>query len=509
MSSETYAEISIRDVGPITEQTIAVVPGVTILSGGNEAGKSTAIACVAALAGRDVPLGIRDGAKKGIVEGLGTTLVINKTRSNRSGELDADAVEEKIDLNGLVEPKLKSEDAANRYRIKALLSLTGTTLALVDFYSILPEGRAETELLATDADEDPVEMAGKIKRRMDKKALGLEEKATDLDIKLKAKASQYAGIDINGEDDAEKLQEKYTAAVRAHESLKSEREAANKAAEARAAAKKSLADASDVVKELADLEAKLLKAAAALTEANDRHRKTTEKIAELENQLVMERRALESIDSQIEARQSAVESAQSAFEQASNKQQALKEAEELLKNSVPPAPSADDIEAAQEAVDAARVAIEQASKIRDAKKAKAEYKVLAEEHLKVATEAEIFRAAAKATADVLSEAVSCETLKVIEGELHYVEGKRKESFARLSAGRRYQVAICEIAKAVSKGKKRLAVLPLAQEAWDGMEAKTRDLVDATAEERGIAIVTGQIRDAGGELTSYRYKRNGK
>jgi len=159
--------ITIQDVGPIFEHTLPIEPGVTVLMGGNEAGKSTSIACVAALAGRDVPLAIRDGAKQGMIRGLGTTLIVGAKKKTRSGEFDAEAVEEKIDLAGLVEPGLKDAAAATRKRIRALLSLTGQALTIADFKTILPEGRADQELLAGDTDDDPVEMAGKIKRRME------------------------------------------------------------------------------------------------------------------------------------------------------------------------------------------------------------------------------------------------------------------------------------------------------------------------------------------------------
>ncbi len=501
--------ITILDIGPITDHTLPVEPGVTILSGGNEAGKSTAIACVAALAGRDVDLTVRDGAAKGIVKGLGTTISIGGKRLSRSGKLDADAVEEKIDLGGLVDPKLKAADAATRHRIKALLSLTGQTLTVSDFYSILPEGRAQNEILATDFSDDPVEMAGKIKHRMDSKAKEFEDKAKDLEAQMVAKSQQYAGVDLAAEHDSEKLQASYLTSVREHEQFKAQVEESAKWREERTKASEQINASAEALKTHEQLESDVLAAAAALTEVNDRYRQCANKITDLKSQLEMELKALESIEAQIKAKNETVEARQEAFEQSAAKLESIDRAKALLAQPGPRPPSEDDVEGAAESVAESKSAIETGFTVRAALKSKEEHKQLLAAFQKASEEAVIYRSAAESTNQVLSNAVACETLKVIEGDLFYVEGSRKEKFARLSAGRRYQVAICEIAKAVSSGKKRLAVLPLDQVAWDGLDHESRDLVHDAAIEHGIAIVTGQIRDAGGPLSSSLYRRNGR
>jgi DNA repair ATPase RecN len=228
-----HETITIQDVGPITEHTLPLEPGVTVLYGGNEAGKTTAINATAALAGRDVHLEIRDGAKRGMVKGLGTTLFVGGKKNTRTGDLDAEAVEDKIDLTTLVAPGMKDAAANTRRRIKALLSLTATQLSLDDFRAVLPAGTAD-EILAADADEDPVDMAGKVKRRMETKAREWEAKAKDLEVQLQAQAQAYAGLDLTKPHDAEQLQAALTLAIRINETLKAEAASAKSDAERRA-----------------------------------------------------------------------------------------------------------------------------------------------------------------------------------------------------------------------------------------------------------------------------------
>ena len=98
--------IDIRDIGPHTHAQIIVTPGVNIVSGPNESGKSIIVRCVAALAGGDAKsLPIRDGCASGLISGFGTTLSIG-ARNSRAGEFtDADSLEDRINIASLVDPQ--------------------------------------------------------------------------------------------------------------------------------------------------------------------------------------------------------------------------------------------------------------------------------------------------------------------------------------------------------------------------------------------------------------------
>ncbi|MDP6468501.1 MAG: ATP-binding protein [Pirellulaceae bacterium] len=135
--------ISIRDIGPHTSLELQVSPGVNVISGHNESGKSIAVRCVAALAGGDAKsLPIRDGSAAGLVSGFGTTLSIG-ARNTRAGEFsDADSLEDRINIAALVDPGLKDPAAATKHRTRALLTLTGTKLTFEDFRTILPEAHS-------------------------------------------------------------------------------------------------------------------------------------------------------------------------------------------------------------------------------------------------------------------------------------------------------------------------------------------------------------------------------
>lgn len=501
--------IEIMDVGPITEHTLVIEPGVTVITGQNEVGKSTAILATAALAGRkEAELTVRDGAKNGMVQGLGTTLLIGK-RTTRAGELEVDSVEDRIDLSALVDPGLKQPAAATKKRIKALISLTGTKLDIADFGVILPDGMQE-ELILADADEDPVDMAGKIKRRMEGRARQEEEKARDEETKALGAKGLFEGIDLTAPSDQAKLQDAYGKALEELGGLKSQVQAMKDREREIASAKQTLATAEEggpklqeayavQQKNFADLQAATKKAAEADERVNAMQREVDEAIRRHSQAKLALSAAAAALDAA-----NKVHTAQAQVLDGIKRETAhLEELRKLADAVAPEAPSDDDLAAAQEAADQAYAAIELASKVRDGLKAKEVHDRHRSEQSKHLETANVFRAAAAATDEVLSNAVAAKTLKVIEGELCYVEGKRSEPYARLSDGKRYQVAITEISRAIHETARRLAVIPLQQQAWEGLDAANRKVVADTARECNICVVTAEAGE--GPLSSHVYQ----
>ena len=104
------------------------VEPVRILSANQNANlKSIFLDAVSRLAEGKGKLPLRDGRKKGEVEGFGAHITIGRS-TRHSGEFEILNLEGRFNLSELVDPKLKSPEACDRARIKALLRLNNTLM---------------------------------------------------------------------------------------------------------------------------------------------------------------------------------------------------------------------------------------------------------------------------------------------------------------------------------------------------------------------------------------------
>lgn len=488
--------VTIRDIGPVTEAVIPVAPGVTVLSGWNEAGKSTCIHAVAALAGKDVQLSVRDGCSGGSVagriNGKGVTIKIGKRRS-QTGELDADSLESRLDLAALVEPGLKDTDAANRKRIKSLLTLTGAELKLDDFKAILPAGMPG--LQKADAHDDPVVMAGKIKARMETLAREREAEAGSLQAKMAAVRNRLAGHDLDGVlFDADQLAASQQAAIRELAKLEAERDAADKARKASEEAGKQYATMADGLAEEITLAEGI---ATAHGIAVDHSGEECERLCTIRNEL---KAKLAEAERACEAATNAGRVATTEWVAACDNVRSIRKREQdaakfkqLAEAAIPQAPSDAAIDACRAAVDEAAFAANRGAVIRSLRAERGQLDSLQAGEREASQLAAVYRQAACGTDDVLSKAVNCQVLKVVDGELVYREGDRSEPYARLSDGARATIAIREVARA-AKNNDRLTILPLAQVFWEGLDGKNRLAVHTAAVESGVSIITAEKGD---------------
>ena len=491
--------IIIQNVGPVASHKLDVAPGVTVLTGANEAGKSTCIAAVGALVGRDEKLAIRDGQPTGLVQGCGMTLTLTPSKKVRSGALDVTSMEEKLDVSTLVNPKVQEDAARLARRIKAVLSLTGTRLDIADFAQILPDDMQD-QISEADKCDDPVDMAGKIKRRMDRLALDSETVAETFNGKVVAATDRLKGQDLAVECDPAALQRALLNATQALGAIESKQQAHTDA-------KKQIEDARQAL--------------AAAEAGEDNLTAAEQALADSQQNQADARRDVEHAAGQVNDAQLAIQIAQQAVKDANASHTAavtaltnigqtvtaqakvvegikqrradLMQLRQAVQAAVPAPVTVKAIEAAQAAVNAAQAAVERGAIIRELKAVAAQKEADNAKRLAAIQRAEIFRRAAKATDRVLSEALSCETLQVIEGDLCYVEGDRRESYARLSDGKRWQIAIREVAAAFRKqhGDARLCILPTPQDAWGELDVDNRRIVWETAKAAGVAIVTAQ------------------
>lgn len=503
-SLEGYT-VSIRDVGTVVDAEIPVAPGVTILTGGHGVGKSTCITAVAIIAGAKEKLPVRDGAAVGTVRGLGTTLTITREKTTRAGERFLDSAEERLDVATFVDPGIKDDDAALSKRVKSIMSLTGQQLEIQQFADILPE-RLRDHLAASDRDADPVVMARKVKKRMETFARAAEETADRHAGAAEALEKQFEGVDLLGESDAVKLSAALEAAtaekIRINERARNAERAAAEIADARAklAAIAAPAAADAIAARVFEAE----------SQANDARQAADACRKQLDELRVQVNRALQALELAEERQKSAANRLADVKAEADRMAEQTKTVDDLRQQIAKPpiqAPSADDLAAAEESVAEASAAVARGAKIREARDAQAKIMAERKAQAEAIETAEIYRKAAAATNDVLTRAVACKYLAIVDGDLCAIEGEggKPERFARLSSGERWRLAILEIARALA-ARGRPAILTLPQEAWEGLNTASRDLVSDTAKAAGLSIVTAEITDEP-ELGSYRWRGN--
>lgn len=163
--------------------------GVVVLQGRNGTGKTLALEAVEALITGDGQVAVAEGYPTARVAGLGASLTVGR-RKTRSGELEISHLAG-TDLSILVDPGLRDPMAADARRIKAILSLCGSSEdrpTLVGRILEGVEGGPGLISAAAMATSDLVEFGAKAKREIETAARAQEEKAAAL-------ASKAEGLD--------------------------------------------------------------------------------------------------------------------------------------------------------------------------------------------------------------------------------------------------------------------------------------------------------------------------
>ena len=468
--SDAVRSVALVNVAPIERLAIPLPPsGVVVLHGRNGLGKSHALAAVDSLVSGRGKVPCRDGAAKGLVEGFGARLTIGRS-SRRTGEAEVASLEGRLDISQLVQPPIKEEEAADRTRIKALIQLAGASADIAHFARILPEGTALGQLIPpSEQSDDPVILAGRIKRALEAEARRAERAAEEARGKAAALQGEAAAcgcdrqaLDLRRDKAEAALQAALVAAkeieTRAAEARKAAARA-EKAAEAMAALRQSQA-AGDDPEALAREESEL-----------------TDHVAKLEKALAVaqERR------SQVRRRLSEARTVRSQIEQL-----------ERIVSAVPEPIDEAQIAAASEAVAQARADYDRAVQ---AERAWALARRADEQRQAAAAaerEALVLRDAAQATDGVLSELVGQVTsrLRVADGRLVVDTDRGAEPFGELSPGERWRIAI-EIA-AEQLGRGGLVTIP--QEAWEALDPTNRAEVADIAAKVGVLILTAEASD---------------
>lgn len=470
--------IEVENIGPITKLEIQVPAdgGVCVLRGRNGSGKSTALEAAEALTGKAAKLTTRDGSNgSGIVRGVGATVLLGR-KITRAGEVEVASLEGRISIADLVQPPIKDPAAADRQRIKALVSLTGVEPSVSMFREVVGDAVDDIEV---DWTGDVVEVSGRVKRALESKARSLETEASVREGQ--AKNAEDAAKDI-GEDephDEGQLRAANIEAASAYRSMvdweRNARAAADHIAEARRKLEAARAGYTGPTVTSAT-DARLL-AGRRCTLSNGRLAQIRKELAEAEEE---DRAARAAFSSACHA----VEAAQEHAQTVASYEQALQAASPEL---VDPA----RLQAAQEAAEAAAAAVERGAVIRQALEQRAKAKGYRDTATKFTLGAEKLRTAAGQIDDALSRQITTERLYVQDGRLYARGHPRGDvAFADLSEGERWSLAFDAVAPIV--GEHGLIVLP--QGAWEGLDRPNRQHVSELARRHKLVVLTAEATD---------------
>lgn len=155
-------------------------------------------------------------------------------------------------------------------------------------------------------------------------------------------------------------------------------------------------------------------------------------------------------------------------------------------------PAAEQLAAAAARVNTARQAIERAAIVREARKKLADADTHTEECKNHRKAANTLRQAAKATDDVLSNAVASENLFVEGGRLVTHCDRGTVPYGERSQGTRWTIALDEAVRCIRElGAEGRAVIVACQEAWESLDPDNRQRVWQHCRERGVTLYTAE------------------
>lgn len=486
------ALIILENIGPVERLELPARPGtITVLRGPNGSGKSTALRSIDAMTGtRSAKLSSRDGTVGGFAEGFGVTIKVARNGANRRlNDCLVAAVEDRLDIAQFVDPGLKDADAADLRRLKAMVNLVGAAVSLDSLYNLVG-GREQFEAivdLKSITSTDPIEVCDRVKRDFETAARAQTSQAEQAHAAAVAKLAENDGIDLDAPHDSEQLRAVQSRAIERRAEMTTARSAwLAQHKEAQLAATK-LAEAQRAYT------GQSLEDAGRSLEAGQARRDEQQKLVErLESELKSARQELVSIDREVTLCQQAVKAAKThqdaiaSWEWTVNAALALQE----------PCTEQELADAAT-AVSHAEAAVLLGGRVRDAiarREDALRRQRDAEQHRK---RAELYRNAAQGTLDVLAESVKAASTRIRfsrEFRLLVDHPQRGECFfADLSHGERWALALSMVLD-VAKTRGVQAVLAIPQEAWEGLDAQNRRLIEETVSGTDLMVFTAEASD---------------
>lgn len=475
-------EIKITNVGPIKEFSIPLPEkgGVVCLMGKKGCGKSTSLLAIESLIYGGGKLSARDKTPFGTVEGLGVSLRIGQ-KNRRTGDLLFEPLPGRFDVGAIADPGIDNPASADAKRIKAIVAITGVKADKTPFVELLgnvEDFEAVVSPASLDTD-DVIEMAGRIKRDMEKAARTKEDQAEHHSGHAKGLMEGQEELDYSHVMDAEVLQSLLELAIQKQSALKSQSEGFKQSEAKVAAARLSLAKAESEYAGPSFLEAgnKLQDAEAANLQASD-----------------AEGAAFRSY----EAAKRKHDETKTAVIHAEQIRDAAKQHESMIavwKSQLAETSAIEEVpfyelEERAEEVTAARQAVEYGSKLRDAIERKERAKKEAEQASELRKEAAILRDAAKSTEMVLSSMVNLDVLRVECGRICCQTSRGKTFYHDLSDGEKAEIAIdIGVLNVKSKG-----LIVVGQRFWQDLPESDRMKIAKRARQKQIVIFAAQVTD---------------
>lgn len=472
--------ISAENLGPIPALEFALQsPGVTVLVAPNGSGKSILLEAVQAAAKGEGKLPLRDRTRKGKVEAFGAVITIGGT-CRHTGEFEVTNLEGRFDLAALVDPRIKTPAAADKARIKALVSLTGAEAsvnlfrahdAFDDFDTVVTSASIETD--------DLIDMATRIKADYDAAAL-VRERQAEREQGAATALIPKADLDLTDESDATVLQTAYN--DRRDELTRLEEQARN----------------ATLFREQADRAKQILNdvGITGLVEVRRQAvvtiQSSLEDIASHNEEINQLKLKIQSLQGEIQACQAAEYNAKQVIAHADSQFKMVEAAQEMLAKSAITPPEQSDIDDARADVALAQAAIEHGALIRQAKADASKVQEHRRNAKAASDKALRYRDAGKATDDVLSSCIKCPQLRVeSDGKTARLvtdtaRGKSIQ-YHDLSDGERWTIAIDIGADQVGEG----GLLVISQIGWEGIDGAHRIAIHQHAVNRGVYILTAE------------------
>lgn len=478
-------KITLENVGPVSRLEIDLGdPGITILSGPNGSGKTTSLEGIQKTAVGKGRIPVKDGERSGSIEMPGAKVTICSNTRHVGGKCTIVNLEDQFNLGDLVDPGLKSADAADARRIKALVGLTGVKADLSMFG---PDEFPDIDKVVIAEIDDLVEMAAIVKRGYESMARDAEKNAHAESTKAKTLESTLEEIDPNEKPlPIEAARGLHQHAVISLATIKERFESQERAETIKVAAKKQFDEAvhNYTKPSFESLEKESSDAAKAEGKARVKVDQLRAKLDDAVGLLeVCENRCNKATDAMVEAKQheDMLESFRNVFdtpiENPVDKGQLDKEAADVFSR--------------EKQLDIAKTYARNV-----------EVKLVVSDHkgLMFALEknAAKYRIAASLTDDVISNAIDCKHLRVEtkDGNTRLVVNhKRGDStwFGDLSEGERWVIAIdiaLEQPVFTDLGEQK-AIVVIPQHAWESLDINARNSISEHAVERGIHILTAE------------------
>lgn len=492
--------IEIEKVGPISNLAFDLDGdgGVCVFRGHNGAGKSHAITATAALADKDFAKGLtsQDGADFGVVKGLGVQLTLGR-RSRRIGELEVQSIGVKEDLSAFVDPGKKDDAVADEIRLRVLCRLAQVAPDIEAFANLFG-GIEQLQAIArpqTMECSELVPLAEAVRRDAQAAARKCEDAAHTFGGRA---ASLFETLNKNALKEPPPSTEVDAASaaawrelVRLEERRNAQQDAIRKASAAKAEIEKAVSTdrrtSDEIDWDLAKVREEIESSHARQRDLEARRREIDQQISECVSErarfdlridaLKIERRGVEDNERLMFAWRKSISDAEF-----------------------------DDV-VTEEMVAAQRKAVNDAGDARTAnslawtehKRAlaiKKEADEAAETARRSEQQADVYRNAAAGVDNVICQAivkVAPAHMKIKDGRIMVETDRGLELFTDLSAGERWRIALDIAIGAIGEG----GLLPIRQEAWEGLDPANRAAIADHARQRQTWIVTAEAD--GGEL----------